>query len=162
MTAVDHAPARLSAGLAVGAVGVAIAATGVAAAPFGVAGLVLVGLGVVRGRRSAVTLGAWLALAGVVVAGLGEAPPEALLVGTAAAVLAWDLGEQAITVGDQLGRAASTRTLELVHAAYSTIVAVAGIAVGYGLFLLATGGQPVTALVVLLGAALALAAALRD
>lgn len=163
MTEVAYGPARLSGGLAVGAGGVAVAAAGTpTAAPLGLAGVLLVGLGVLRGARAAVTWGALLAFAGVVLAGVGGAPPEALLVGTAAAVLAWDLGEQAVNVGEQLGRTASTRTGELVHAANSTLVAVAGVAVGYGLFLVAAGGQPVSALVVLLAAALALAAALRD
>lgn len=163
MTAVDHSPARLSAGLAVGAAGLAVAAAGTpTAAPFGLAGVVTLGVAVLVGSRSGVTLGALLAFGGVVAAGLAGAPPEAMLVGAAAAVVAWDLGEQAISVGEQLGRAAPTRTLELVHAANTTLVAVAGVAVGYGLFLAAAGGQPVSALVVLLAAALALAAALRD
>lgn len=163
MTEVDHRPARLSAGLAVGAAGLTVAASGtLTAAPFAVAGVLLVGLGVLWGRRAGVTLGALLAFGGVVVAGVGGAPPEALLVGTAGAVLAWDLGEHAVNVGEQLGRGASTRTGELVHAANSTIVAVGGVAAGYGLFLVGAGGQPVSALVVLLAAALAIAAALRD
>ncbi len=163
MTEIDRSPARLSGGLAVGAGGLAVAAApSPAAAPFGVAGVVLLLVGVLRGSRRAVTAGALLAFGGVVAAGLGDAPAASLLVGTAAAVLAWDLGEQAINVGEQLGRAASTRNGELVHAANSTLVAVAAVGLGYGLFLVASGGQPVTALVVLLGAALLLAAALRD
>lgn len=163
MTTVDYGPARLSAGLAIGAAGVAVAASGTpSAAPIGLVGVLLVGTGVVRGSRASVTLGALLAFGGVILGGLAGAPPESILVGIAAAVLAWDLGEQAINVGEQLGRAAPTRRSELAHAANSTLVAVAAIAVGYGLFLVAAGGQPVSALVVLLAAGLTLAAALRD
>lgn len=163
MTAIDRSPARLSGGLAVGAGGLAVAAAASpAAAPFGVAGVVMLLFGVLRGSRRAVTAGALLVFGGVVAAGLGDAPAASLLVGTAAAVIAWDLGEHAINVGEQLGRAASTRNGELVHAANSTLVAVASVGLGYGLFLIAAGGQPMTALVVLLGAALLLAAALRD
>lgn len=162
-TDIDRAPARLSGGLAVVAAGLAVGASmSGAAVPFGLAGVLLVGIGVLRGVRSAVTIGAWLAFAGVVVAGTAGAGPEALLVGTAAAVLSWDIGEHAVNVGEQLGRAADTRRGELVHAASSTTVAVGGIGIGYGMFLVAAGGQPVTALVLLLGAALLLAAALRD
>lgn len=162
MTGFSPAPARLSAGLAIAAAGVSVAAAGPAGAPLGALGVVLIAAGVLRGARAAVTVGALLAVGGVLAAGLASAPVPGLLVGTAAAVLAWDLGEQAINVGEHLGRVASTRRLELVHAANGTLVAVAGIAVGYGIFLVAAGRQPVPALVVLLAAGLALAAALRD
>ena len=162
MTAFEPAPARHSAALAIAAAGVATALSGPAGAPIGFTGLLLVAAGVVRGWRRAVTLGALLLLGGVVAAGLESASAPALLVGTAATVLAWDLGEQAVNVGEHLGRVATTRRLEAVHAATSGLVAVGGIAVGYGLFLAATGRQPVPALVVLLAAGLALAAALRD
>lgn len=163
MSEIDRSPARLSGGLSLGAGGVAVAAGGTAlGGALGVGGLLLLAVGQLRGTRAAVTAGAWLALAGIVVAGTAGASPAVMLVGTAAAVLAWDFGEQAINLGEQLGRSARTRNAELVHAANSTLVAVAAVAVGYGLFLAGSGGQPVTALVVLLGAALLLAAALRD
>lgn len=163
MTEVDHSPTRLSGGLSVGAGGVAVAAAGTSAgAAIGVLGLVLLAGGAFRGSRRAVTIGALAAFAGVTVAGTMGAGPEPMLIGTAAAVLAWDFGEQAINLGEQLGQRARTRNAELVHAANSTLVAVAGIAVGYGLFLVAAGGQPMTALVVLLAAGLLIAAALRE
>lgn len=162
MTGFRPAPARASGGLAVAAAGLSVAAAGAAGAPLGATGVVLVGAGVHRGHRGAVTLGALLVVGGVLAAGLASTPTPGLLLGTAAAVLAWDLGEQAINVGEHLGRTASTRRLELVHAATGTLVAVVGIAVGYGLFLVAAGRQPVPALVVLVAAALVLAAALRD
>lgn len=163
MTEIDTSPAPLSAGLSLGAGGIVVASTGASiGGGLGMLGLVLLGLGVWRGSRTAVTAGAWAAIAGVVAAGMLGATPEPMLIGTAAAVLAWDLGEQAINVGEQLGRAARTRNAELVHAANSTLVAVVGVTVAYGLFLVASGGQPVTALVVLLAAALLIVAALRD
>lgn len=163
MSEIDTTPARLSSGLTLGAGGIVVAVTGTSfGGGLGVLGLFLLGLGVWRGSRPAVTTGAWSAIAGVVTAGATGAGPESILLGTAAAVLAWDLGEQAINVSEQLGRDARTRNGELVHAANSTLVATVGVALGYGLFLVASGGQPVTALVVLLAAALLIAAALRD
>ena len=162
MSEFDPAPARLSSALAVLAAGVSVAAVGAAGAPFGGLGLLLLTVGVVRGSRRAVTLGAALAVVGVLASGLASASAPRLLVATAAAVLAWDLGEQAINVGEHLGRAARTRRLELVHAADGGLVAVGGVAVGYGLFLVGSGRQPLPALVVLLAAGLLLAAALRD
>lgn len=163
MSEIDRSPARLSGGLSLGAGGVAVAAggTGLGGA-LGVFGLLLLGVGQLRGTRTAVTVGALLGFGGVVAAGASGAAPAVVLVGTAAAVLAWDLGEQAINLGEQLGRSARTRNAELVHAANSTLVAAAAIGIGYGLFLVAAGGQPVPALVLLLGAGVLLAAALRD
>jgi len=74
----------------------------------------------------------------------------------------WDFGEQAINVGEQLGREADTERLELTHAAASTIIAVAAGGVGYGIYLAGAGNQPMTALVFLLVAAVALTSALRS
>ncbi|MFB6359996.1 MAG: hypothetical protein ABEH59_01600 [Halobacteriales archaeon] len=162
MSAVDHSPTPLSSGLSIGAGGLAVAAAGTSAgAAIGVLGLVLLGAGALRASRRAVTVGALLVFGGVVLSGAMGAGPVPMLLGTAAAVLAWDLGEQAINLGEQLGADARTRNAELVHAANSTLVGVIGIAIGYGLFLVSSGGQPVTALVVLLAAALLIAAALR-
>ncbi|WP_223302080.1 hypothetical protein [Haladaptatus sp. R4] len=48
-----------------------------------------------------------------------------------------------------------------MHAASSTIVGVAAGALGYGVYLVGGGGKPVTALVFLLIATLALTSALR-
>lgn len=163
MTDLDHAPARTSAGIAVVAAGVAIAVVGAPTATvIGGTGLVFLLLGVLRGWRRAVTVGAFVIFLGVVYAGLQDAPPEELLLAGAATVIAWDVGEQAINVGEQLGRAAPTARGEVVHAASSTVVGVVTVGVGYVVFRLATGGQPLTALVILLAAVIALVAAVRD
>ena len=160
--AIDRSPARLSAALAVAFAGFAVIAAGPEGALLGGIGVPLVLAGVVFGWRRAVTIGAFVVFAGVVLAGVREAPPEGLLVGTAAVVLAWDLGENAIGLGEQLGRAARTRRAEITHAALATLVGVVAVALGYAVFRLATGGQPLAALVFLLAAAIALLEALRD
>lgn len=163
---VDHGPARLSGALSLAAGAVAVAAIGTLGTPLATAGaaaglpVLLVGVG--RGSRRAVSIGSFLTFTGVLAAGIWDAPPEPLLVGAVATVLAWDLGEQAINVGEQLGRAAKTDRGELVHAASATVVGTVAIAVGYGIFHLATGGRPLAALFLLLVAAIALAEAIRE
>lgn len=160
---VDRRPARLSRGLAVGAGLVAVAASGAYSwGALGVGGLALLvlGAGLVRGRDAAVTLGAVGLFAGAVVAGVRGAPAAAVLVATAASVLAWDAGRTATSVGRQLGRAADTRRVEAVRAGGSLVVGLATAGVGYGVFRTATGGQPVAALLFALLAAVLLVVAL--
>jgi hypothetical protein len=161
---VTRKPPRLSVGLS--AVAALVGLSGVALASVAGAGVAAVGfLGVVVGlalaRRRWLTGGAVGLFAGVVVAGARGSPPEPLLVGLLGAALAWDVGEHGIGVGEQLGREADTTRVELVHAAASTAVGTGGVVLGYGVYLVATGGQPVTALVFLVVGVVALAAALR-
>ena len=162
---IDRSPARTSQLLSVIAGSVALGVAALASADGALAaavGVLLVGGGVVRGSRRLVTVGSFVVLVGVLFGGLNAASPELLLPGTIATVLAWDFGEQAINVGEQLGREADTERLELSHAAASTVVAVATGGVGYGIYLAGAGDQPVTALVFLLVAVVALASALRN
>ncbi len=161
---IDRSPARVSQLLSVIAASAALGASalfGGVGALFGLLGLLLVAVGVVRGSRRLVTIGGFVLLAGILAGSLASAPPELLLPGAIATVLAWDFGEQAINVGEQLGREANTQTLEIMHAASSTIVGIAAGALGYSVYLAGGGGKPVTALVFLLIAMLALTSALR-
>lgn len=163
MNDIDRSPARTSAGIAIIAGGFAIAVvSSPATTVVGGVGVLLLLLGVVRGWRRAVTIGAFVLFLGVVYAGLQNAAAEELLLATAGTVIAWDVGEQSINVGQQLGRSARTARAELVHAASSTIIGVVTIGLGFVVYTLATGGQPVTALVILLAAVIALVAAVRD
>ncbi|SEO44934.1 hypothetical protein SAMN04487948_102470 [Halogranum amylolyticum] len=163
MTEIDRSPAVVSTAIAVGAgvaslLGSAVGSIG-GAIP-AAAGLAVLGLGVVRASRAAVTAGAGLLFAGVLFAGASGAGPEPLLVGTISAVVAWDVGENGIGIGAQLGRAADTRRAELVHAASSLVVGAITAGLGYGVYRGATGGQPLTALVFLLVGAVVLVSAL--
>lgn len=162
---IDRSPARLSSTFAVGAMliaATAIVLVGGVGTFAGLIGALVIATGVVTGSRRGVTLGSGVLLIGLLSGAVTAAPAELLLPGMMATVLAWDLGEQAINVGEQLGRDADTRRLELAHAAASTVVAVIGGAIGYGIYRVGVGNQPVTALVFLLLAALALASALRN
>lgn len=161
---IDRSPTHLSAALAASAAAVS-AGTSALASPLGLAvaaaGFLLVLLGVVRGSRRSVTLGAAALLAAALVGGVVSAVPHLLLPGVMATALAWDFGEQAINVGEQLGREADTTRLEVTHAAGSTVVAVGAGGLGYAIYLGSSGGQPMTALVFLLLAAVVLTSALR-
>lgn len=163
MTEIDRSPSRTSAGIALVAGGVAITVVSSPTATLiGGTGVVLLLIGVVQGWRRAVSVGSFIVFLGIVYAGLQDAPPEELLLAGASTVIAWDVGEQSINVGEQLGRAASTARGELVHTASSTVVGVITVSFGYLVFRLGTGGQPLTALVILLTAVIALVAAVRD
>jgi hypothetical protein len=162
---IDRSPALLSTALAITAAAIAAGTSALASTTglaVGAGGFLVVLLGVLRGSRRAITLGSTALLIAALVGGLGADAPYLLLPGVIATVLAWDLGEQAINVGEQLGRGAETTQLEATHAAGSTVVAVGAGGLGYGIYLLSSGGQPVTALVFLLLAAVVLTSALRN
>ncbi|GGL32784.1 hypothetical protein GCM10009037_15570 [Halarchaeum grantii] len=161
---VARAPTRLGATLAVlaGVLGVAVAAVGglypVTAA---IAGTAALAAGVRRGRRRDLAVGAVLLALAAVLLGAFDAGPLPALAVAAAALFAWDVGENALSLGEQLGVEARTRDAELVHAAASAgVLALAGAAV-YGVALGGFGGRPVGALVALLVGALVLAWTLR-
>lgn len=157
-------PAQLSGAVALAAGVLAAGAGGFYSWPAlaaGVVGLLLLVAGLVRARDGVVTLGAAALLACGLVAGVRGAPVPATLASVAAAVVAWDVGRNALGVGRQLGREGDTWRLEVVHAAASAGVAAVTVLVGYGLFRTATGGQPAAALVFLLLAAVLLVEALR-
>jgi hypothetical protein len=162
--AIDRSPALLSTSIALfaGTVSLLGSALGsiVAVAP-SAAGVLALGIGLLRGSRRALLLGSGGLLAGVILAGAEGAGPAALLVGTLGAVLAWDVGEHGIGVGEQLGREADTTRGELAHAALSVTVGAVAAAIGFGAYLAAAGGQPVTALVFFLLGAVLLVSALR-
>ncbi len=123
-------------------------------------GLVLTGLAVALGSRPAADVAGGALLAGTIAAGL-VAPPPAVLVAMVGSVLAWDLVTHAIGVGEQLGREAHTARGELAHAGMGLVVSGAASVGGYAIFRLASGGQPATALVFMLLAAIVLISALR-
>ena len=160
---VDRRPPRLGQGLALvaGLLGVLAAGVGSGLGAIGAGGgLLVLGVGLGLGSRRAVSVGALALLGGLLYAGLAGAPPAALLVGVAATTLAWDLGGYAIDLGAELGREAVTWRPQVLHATASLVVATTVAGVGYGIFLVALGGQTVIALLLLLLGGLALVATL--
>lgn len=168
MTEIDRRPVRLSAVVSLGAGALAALAAMLTASVGGaLAGLGVVALapGLVLGSRRLVHVGGVVLAAGMVVAGAtgsGAAAELFLLVGTASTVVAWDVGQNAIGLGQQLGQAAETTRAELAHLGASLVVGTVTVGVAYGLYQFAGSGQPLPALVMLLVAALALTTALRQ
>ncbi|WP_136687221.1 DUF7519 family protein [Halorhabdus amylolytica] len=116
-----------------------------------VVGAVVVVIGTLLGSRRVLGLGSLLQFGAVVAAGISSLSAGLVLVGLVAAVLAWDIGEQTIGVGEQLGTEAQTRRPIAVHAAASTLVGAIAIGGVYVTYLTVTGGQPLLALVLFLG-----------
>ena len=131
----------------------------------GLVGIVLIGLGVrpVRQRfaRRFVSAGLAAMVVGVALVGVFEAAgPLRLLGATAAAIAAWDVAEHGISLGEQLRTDAETRAVELLHtgatSAYGAVtVVVAPVNYDYG-----ATGLPLSALALLLAAAVTLLALL--
>ena len=146
--------------LLVGVVAVGATFAGGSAAVVGVAGLGVLALGLRRGDTRVLTLGAAVLFGGVLLAGIFGAPPEPTLLAAAATVVAWDVGEHAVGLGEQIGRHAETGRAELAHAAGSALVASTAAATALLAFqTLAT--QSILALVLLALGGLLIAALLR-
>lgn len=162
---IEDAPAPLSATLAVvaaGTVALLAATTTGTGLLVGLAGVVLVAVGVNVGSRVALGAGTAGAFAASVVAALGGAGVPVVVGATLATVLAWDLGEQSLDVGAQVGREPSTWRGELGHAAASLGVGLAAAVAVVTVYRVATGGLTTTALVALSGAVVLLTVALRQ
>ena len=163
MKGIDRSPARLSRSASIVTGLLALVASGLyswAALAVGAFGLLLLVIGLVRESTASVTGGAFCLFVGSVVAGAQGAPVGPVLVGVTAAVLAWDVGGSAISVGAQLGRDADTVRLEAVHIAASTVVGAVVAGTGFWLYRAGAGGKPVLALVLLVVAAVLLVEAL--
>jgi hypothetical protein len=143
---------------------IAVGATGLSAPLsllIAVGGFVTLLSGLLVGRREPLTLGALGIFAAAVLAGWAGAPLSSTVLAVTAAILAWDLGQFAIGIGEQLGRDAETVRLELVHAAASTAVGIAALVAGSVVFSFAGGSTPTSALFVLVVAVAVVVLGLR-
>jgi hypothetical protein len=129
----------------------------------GLLGITLVGLGVRpishRFARRFVSAGLAALVVGVALTGLLQrATPLALLTATAGAILAWDVAEHGISLGEQLRTDARTWPVELTHAGVTAVYG--GLLVGVATLLYGDGDAalPLGALVLLLAAAVTLMA----
>lgn len=106
--------------------------------------------------------GAAALLLGVFLSGFVHgASTLALLVATVATVVAWDVGEQAVNMGEHLGRGARTWPVELAHWGVGVLVGVGGVVVAIVIGGLNVTGLPLLGLAALLGAGVVLAIALH-
>ncbi|ELY92077.1 hypothetical protein C483_08619 [Natrialba hulunbeirensis JCM 10989] len=116
-------------------------------------GWLVLGLALLAGDRTTLTTGAGvLVLGGFVAAGNG-ASISAVLVAVTASILAWDSGQNAISIGRQLGPSAPTVRAELGHILASLTVGSALVLVGLVTTRLAGDVQPLIAVVLFLLAA---------
>ncbi|WP_255167473.1 DUF7519 family protein [Natrononativus amylolyticus] len=156
MSEITRRPTRIASVVAAGAAIVAVAAVAMGslnATAIAVLGAGTLGAGLIRGHRLAVDVGSLFVFGGVVVSGIGSETVEPTMVATVATVVAWDLGQDSIDLGDQLGREAETARLEAVHVVSSLFVGLLAATLGYAVFAFAAGGQPAGAVVLLLLAA---------
>ena len=126
----------------------------------GGAGTLVLWAGLLRGTRSTVTTGAFGLFVAATVAGAQAAPVVPVLASVVLAAVAWDAGNNAISIGEQLGRSADTARIEVVHGAATLATGTLTAGFGYATYRLATGGQPVAAVVFLLLGAVLLVATL--
>lgn len=167
-------------GVALGAVGVGVAGAGIGlgyafpttpAARFellpGMLGLLLLLFGGARApkrlARPLLMAGAGFLFVSVLISGIVRgAELPGLLLATVCTVVAWDLSEQGLSLGEQVGRAARTRRVRAVNGASS--FAVGGVGVGLGFLLLEIGptSLSLSGFLLLLAAAVVLALALYD
>ncbi len=151
---VTHSPARFSSVLAVAAALLAVIAGSLVstlALGIGVFGLggVAAGLFVLESKRF-VSAGIALVFVAVVFGGVLGNPAELVLLASLATIVAFDLGQNAFSVGAQMSAETETRRGELVHAATSVAVGTLAAAGVYAVYLLAAGGQAIATLALLL------------
>lgn len=126
-----------------------------------VIGVVLLAVSLLRRSANVFTLGTGALFGAVVLAGLLGMAPLFLLTASFLVLIVWDVGQNGFSIANELGRGGTTLRIEIVHAISSIVVFTAGSSVGYAVYLMMTGGQPVLALFALLVGIIALLIALH-
>ncbi|MFB6073273.1 MAG: hypothetical protein ABEJ88_09930 [Halobacterium sp.] len=164
MTEFEATPPRRA--LAPAAAGALVAVLACLAAPlalaFAGAGAAALLFGGQAGSRRLVSVGGAMLFAALVAGGATGLPVQFALVGGVGAVVAYDAAEHAVTLGHDVGSAARAGHAVLVHAASTTGAAVLVAAFAFGVYQYGPASLPVTGLLALLIAGVALAYALRD
>lgn len=161
---VDHTPPAAGQAAVAAAGGVAtlgLSLGSVTGGAVAAVGTLLALLGATSGRRRLVGGGAVLSGFGLLVAGVGGAPALPLLVGAVGTVLVWDTGDHAVGLGEQTSADTDATRNVTVHAGATLAAGVVVVALGFGTYRAAAGGQPVVVLFFLLAGAVGLAVALR-
>lgn len=161
--------AVVGAGIALSAVGLGWIRAGGMSAQLelfpGMVGLVFLAVGVSavqpRWERGFIMAGTAGLLVGVLTSGVVHGAPLASLLGaTVATVVAWDTGEQAINLGEQVGSRAVSWSAELAHGVGSAFVGVAAMALAFGVYQFGFQDVPLAGLFLLLVGSFMLTAAL--
>ena len=151
-------PATLAAAVSVLAVaagstvGLMLSGPGAAAVVFGAR----------SGNRRFVTLGGGLAFVGAVLGGATGMPLLLAMIAGVGAIVAYDTGEHAVSLGVDVGTRAGATQSVLVHAAASVVVASLVGGISYAIYVFGPGSLPVTGLLALLTAGVLLAYAIGD
>jgi len=158
---VDHSPPRLSSGISLGAILLGVVLTApfnVISALFGVAGLALAAGGLfLRTSRGFLTAGVGFGLFGALVAGsFGSVPSVFMLTSVSALFVGWAVGQNGMSVGDQLGSDTKTRRLELVYAGITMLTIAAIDVVALAVFELSGSGRPEPAVALVIVGAIVL------
>ncbi|KZN23914.1 hypothetical protein A4G99_13875 [Haladaptatus sp. R4] len=127
-----------------------------------VSGVVFLVVGLVRGSSEILTVGSAVLFGAVVVAGLLGIAPLFLLIAAFLTVISWDVGQNGLTITDEVGREVSTLRIEGIHLVSHVVVLTVGATIGYVAFRSATGGYPVFALIALLVGVIALLITLQE
>jgi hypothetical protein len=136
----------------------------------GLIGVALVGAGLapvprvtILTPRRFVSAGTAALVVCVVLGGLfGQPEALSLLAATAAVVVAWDAGDQAISLGEHVGRRARTWPVELGHAGATAAYGAVVVAATFGVTRLHVTNVPLLGLLLLLVGAVALLVALSN
>lgn len=163
-TEFDDRPPRLGLVIAFGLIaisaGLAGSGSGLTLALAVIAFALLVG-GLFVGIEPLLTAGAVvLFLSHIARMGLGG-DMELSILGAIFAVAAWDIGEYTHDLGHYVGREAKSTHAVLAHSMASLMAGILPVAVGYVVFSLSPGGRPLSALVLLLLAAVLITVGLR-
>lgn len=113
-------------------------------------GVVLTAVSLVRWSTRLFPLGVGALFGAILLAGLFGMAPVFLLTASFLVVVAWDVGQNGFSIAAEMGPGVSTLRIEIIHAVSSIVVLAAGSSVGYAVYLVMTGGQPVLALFALL------------
>lgn len=163
---VTHGPARTSSILAIAVGLVAVVTTmfgSLIAFLVGLFGLAGFGAGLFVVKNERLTLAATgVIFLGVVLGGIWGNPEVFTVMGALMTILAFDYGQNAFSVGNQLSTEAETQRGELVHAAASFVVGSIAVTFAFAIYLVAGTGYTTAALTFVLLAAILLAWAIRS
>lgn len=157
----EREPSRTGLGLTAAASLLGVAGTLLAGGGVALLGLPLTVGGVYRCSRRLLAVGVGALFVGVFAASTTGVAPGLVVVAMVGTLLAWDVGENAISLAEQLGGAGEHERVEIVHAATTGVVATFVATGAYMVYRLSTGGQPELALALLVIGALIGTAALQ-
>lgn len=166
VVSVTHRPARVSGGVALTAAFLAVLSTifgsilGFLVSFLGLIGLAL-GLVVFMSQRVALSSTGVIFL-GVIISGLLGAPAEIVVFGALATILAFDIAQNAFSIGEQLSAQSETTYGEIVHVGASFLAGAVTVVLAIGIYTIAGEGYAIPALALLLLAGIALGWAIRQ